>query len=262
MRLTKPTTNYSLLVMLALLLFSSCKSTKIVTDGTVNKDLTAKAAIKAHYQNATVFNMLSGKVKISLEKEDSSQTFGANLRMEKDKAIWLSSTPIPLVKAYITPDRVTFYNKLQNEYFDGNFSYLNKLLGAEIDFSMLQNVLLGEAIIDLRKGNYAVTAYNNNYRLLPKSMTKLFEMLFDLEPQRFKIAMQQLAQLSKKQVLKIAYNNYQKIDGQVLPSEVRIEVLREDETSTIALDFRNLELNKPLRFPYNIPNGYKEIILE
>ena len=129
-----------LYTVLALLVFS-CKSAKVVSDGEIDDRLSSKAVIKAHYQNQLNFNTLSGKVKIDYSDGDASQSFTVSLRMKKDEAIWMSA-PLGIVKAYITPDRVSFYNKLQNEYFDGDFSYLSDLLGTEVDFSIVQNLLL------------------------------------------------------------------------------------------------------------------------
>ena len=134
---------------------SSCKATKVVSGGAVDDRLSAKSVIKAHYQNETNFKTLNGKVKIGYSDGEYSQNVSVSLRMEKDKAIWMSA-PLGIVKAYITPDRVSFYNKLENEYFDGDFSYLSDLLGTEVDFSIVQNLLTGQAIVDLREEKYTI----------------------------------------------------------------------------------------------------------
>ena len=133
--------------------------------------------------------------------------------MEKDKAIWISA-PLGIVKAYITPDRVSFYNKLENEYFDGDFSYLSDLLGTEVDFSILQNLLTGQAIIDLRQGKYDIGISNESYRLTPEEQDVLYKTLFQVEPKNFKMALQQLSQPLEKRVLEIAYKNYQSLDNE------------------------------------------------
>ncbi len=247
-------------VLLLIVFAVSCKSTKVVTGGEVDSRLTSKAVIKAHYQNETVFKTLNGRVKIGYSDGESSQNVTVSLRMEKDKAIWLSA-PLGIVKAYITPDRVSFYNKLENEYFDGDFSYLSEILGTEVDFSILQNLLTGQAIIDLRKEKYNLSATTDTYELTPKLPGVLYKTLFKVEPKNFKIALQQLSQPQEKRLLEIAYKNYQLIDKEIFPNEIMIEAISKDETNTIELEYRNLELNGPVNFPYKIPNGFKEIEL-
>ncbi len=245
--------------IIALLIFS-CKSAKVISDGTVDSRLSSKAVIKSHYQQETDFKTLSGKIKIDYSDGEDSQSFTVSLRMEKDKAIWMSA-PLGIVKAYITPDRVSFYNKLENEYFDGDFSYLSELLGTDVDFSILQNLLLGQAIVDLRDEKYTISIMEDNYRLTPKNAGVLYKTLFQIEPKNFKMALQQLSQPLKKRLLEIRYSNYQLLDKRVLPNEIRVLAVQEDTENTIALEYRNLELNKTMSFPYKIPNGFKEIVL-
>jgi hypothetical protein len=249
--------NYALL---AVLIFS-CKGAKVVSDGSIDERLSAKSIIKSHDQNKTNFKTLRGKLKIDYANGDDAQSFAVSLRMEKDKGIWISA-PFGIVKAYVTPDRVSFYNKLQNEYFDGNFSYLSQLLGTEVDFNSVQNLLLGEAILDLKNDKYVVSTINNSYRLTPKTARTLFKVMFQIEPKNFKMATQQVSQPEKGRMLQIKYKNYQNVGPTVWPNEIFISALDGTTENTITLEYRNLELNQKLNFPYTIPNGYKEIVLE
>jgi len=154
-----------------------------------------------------------------------------------------------------------YYNKLQNEYFDGDFSYLSNLLGTEVDFEKVQNVLLGQAIFNLQEKRYAVAVREDNYQLKPKSSQALFKTLFEIEPKNFKMAAQQISQPEKDRILDIMYLNYQEIEGNVLPNKIFIKAKAEENTNKIDVSYRNIEFNKPLNFPYKIPKGYKEIVL-
>jgi hypothetical protein len=243
-----------------LMLISSCKSTKVVSGGSVDTRLSAKSIIKAHYQNETNFKTLNGRIKIGYSDGESSQNVSVSLRMEKNKAIWMSA-PLGIVKAYITPNRVSFYNKLENEFFDGDFSYLSDLLGTEVDFSILQNLLTGQAILDLRKEKYTVDIEEDSYRLIPKLQGVLYKTLFKIEPKNFKMAVQQLSQPLEKRLLEITYKNYQNIDKVVFPNEIKIKAIVDDDMNDIELEFRNIELNSHVNFPYKIPKGFKEIEL-
>ncbi|MDX1327841.1 MAG: DUF4292 domain-containing protein [Arenibacter sp.] len=247
------------LVMLSLL--ASCKSTSVVTDGTVDENVSAKSVIRNHYYNNLSFKTLSGRMKIEYQDGATSNSVNVSLRMEKDKAIWISA-PLGIVKAYITPNRVSFYNKLDNEYFDGDFSYLSQLLGTDLDFNKVQSLLLGEALFDLRDQKYTVDIANNNYQLKPKKSGDLFKTLFQIEPQNYRMATQQLSQPWNKRLLEIQYKNYQKVSHWILPNKIEILALDGDNSNNIRLEFRNMEFNRALNFPYSIPNGFKEIALK
>tara|TARA_R110000868_G_scaffold143741_3_gene362218 strand:+ start:9559 stop:10326 length:768 start_codon:yes stop_codon:yes gene_type:complete len=239
----------------------SCKSTKVITGGAINENLSSKAIIKGHYANELDFNTLSGKMKIDYQDKYASQSFSVSLRMEKDKAIWISAT-LGIVKAYITPQRVSFYNRLDNSYFDGDFTYLSNLLGTELDFKKIQNVLLGQAIFDLRKEKYDATIANDTYELKPKKALDLFKILFQIEPKHFRIGSQQIAQPEKGRLLDIAYKNYQEIEKKILPNEIGISATMDGNQSLIGIEYKNIEFNRKLKFPYTIPKGFKEIILD
>ena len=248
-------------VMIALLLtLGACKSTKSVTGGEVDSKLSAKNIINAHYSNQPKFKTLRGRVKIDYANGNDSQGVNVSLRMEKDKVIWMSA-PLGVVKAHITPNKVSFYNKLQNEYFDGDFSYLSELLGTELDFEKVQNLILGNAVLDLRKEKFNTEVYNGNYQLKPKNAQEFFKILFQLEPKNFKIASQEISQPEKARQLQARYT-YQDISGNVLPEDVKITAEEAGGLTTIDLNFRNLELNKPISFPYEVPRGYNKITLK
>lgn len=239
----------------------SCKSTRILSDGTANEKLSAKTVIKEHYDKAIDFKTLSGKMRIDYSDGEASQGVSVSFRMEKDKAIWMSA-PLGMVKAFITPKRVTFYNKLQNEYFDGDFSYLSKYLGTGLNFEQVQSLLLGQALFNLKEDRYDLAVINSKYRLKPKKPLELFKVLFEIEPKNFRIASQQLSQPLKKRLLQINYTDYQRIDKWILPQEIAVATIDGNQRNTIDIEYRNIEFNRPLNFPYKIPKGFKEIVLE
>ncbi len=249
-------------VFIGLLFFlgSSCKSAKIISDQKLDANLSAKTIIKNHYRNSVNFKTLSSKLRIEYSDGYSSQSLGVSLRMEKDKTIWLSA-PLGVVKALITPNRVTFYNKLENNYFDGSFEYLSQLLGTELDFTKVQNLLLGEALFDLRDDRYDVTLNTTSYELKPRTSYELFKTLFQIEPGTFKLASQQISQPQKKRLLEIRYKDYQQKNNKLMPNNVGIVAIDNDQRNVIDIEFRNVEFNGKISFPFKIPNGYEKIVL-
>ncbi|MCJ7465463.1 MAG: DUF4292 domain-containing protein [Maribacter sp.] len=248
----------ALCVVLTLLL--GCKTKKILAEGSLNANLSAKTVIRSHYQNSLDFKTLRGKMKIDYSDGESSQGLSLSVRIKKDSAIWMSA-PLGIVKVYITPQRVTFYNKLENEYFDGDFTYLSNLLGTDLDYGKIQNLLLGQAMFDMRLNKYDVSISGDNYVLKPKNTIELFKILFEIEPKNFKMASQILSQPLKRRLLDINYKNYQKINKWILPNQIFIVATEGTKRNTIEIEYRNMEFDEPVSFPYKIPNGFKEIVL-
>ena len=242
-------------------LMLSCKSAKIISDEGSMKSLPARTIIANHYDQQLEFKTLSGKVKIDYTEGSSRQSVAVSLRMKKDQAIWVSA-PLGVLKAYITPDRVSFYNKLQNEYFDGDFSYFSDLLGIEIDFYKIQNLLLGQAILDLRDMKYNAHSNGENYELSPKKGNDFIKTLFFIEPSNYRMAMQQLSQPEEKRLLEVRYKNYQEKDKHILPEEIGVMAIETMNRTFIDITYKNIEFDRDLNFPYRIPKGYDEIVVK
>ncbi len=243
------------------LVFNSCGAKKIIASGEASPRLSSKNIIKSHYENTLDFKTIRGRMKVDFDDGKTNQSFTLSLRMEKDKAIWVSAT-LSLVKALITPDRVTFYNKLDNTYFDGDFSYLSNIVGTPLDFQKVQNVLLGQAIFDLTSGQYDASVVNNTYRLEPEEQEALFQKIFFIEPGHFKIAQQKISQPQDNRELIIDYLDYQDIEKKVFPNTIQVDAIDDMKHTKITIEYKNITFDEKVSFPYAIPEGYEEIILE
>ncbi|HNQ27378.1 MAG TPA: DUF4292 domain-containing protein [Aquaticitalea sp.] len=239
-----------------------CKTSKSLT-GTapIKETITARQLIKENNKQAPDFKTLQAKVKIDYTEGKRSNGFSVTLRMEKDKAIWLNAT-LDLVRAYITPESVKYYSKLDNEYFDGDYSLLSKVLGIDLDFYKLQNLLLGEMIFAPVEDTYAVSFGETSYILSPKEQSASIEIFYLLNPSHFKLDSQQLYQSIKKRFLQVDYKLYQKVDREIIPENIHIVAVEDNSEVIIDLEYKSLKLNEQLRFPFKIPSGYKEIEIE
>ncbi|WP_426431820.1 DUF4292 domain-containing protein [Winogradskyella sp. HB-48] len=247
----------------AVLLFVlSCKSTKSVIDsGRASDKLSAKQVIKQHQKSDADFKTLQGKVKIDITQNQNEQGSTFNLRIEKDKVIWLSAK-LGLARMMITPEKVRFYNKLDNEYFDGDYKLLSDFAGVDLDFYKVQNILLGQAIFDLKDQQYTVSVNENSYALQPKDQNALLELFYLINPSHFKMDSLQLFQQLKKRILQVDYKSYQEVEKQILPKDIRIIAVEDSDEVAITMEFKSLTLNEDVRFPFNIPAGYKEIVIK
>ena len=252
----------SILTVLVLLFVFGCKSSKqIATTGELNTKLTSKQLIKEHNKKEPKFKTLQARVKVDYVQGDQEQSHTINLRMEKDKTIWLSAT-LGVVRAKITPTNVSFYNKLDNTYFDGDFSLISDLLGTELDFEKVQNILLGNALYNLKGEDYNTDVHEGSYVLSPKNQNQLFEIFYLLNPSHFKMDSQQLSQPLEKRMLEIDYRDYQEVDKQIVPQNVKVIALERDFETIITMEFKSVSLNSALNFPVRIPNGFQEIVIK
>lgn len=249
-------------IILLALIVVSCGSRRAAT-GIATKDAEASGIIEKHYADETDFETLTGKLRTVYENEERSQSVNLTFRMEKDKAIWLSASVLgfPVAKAYITPTNVSYYEKVGKTYFDGDFSYLSDILGTPLDFEKLQNLLLGQAIYDLRTEEYEFSETARGYQFLPSKEGDIKKM-FLLNPSNLKADAQQLAQEHENRSVTVTYSGYQEISGKLFPKDIKIVANEGGKSTNIDLTYRSLEINEELSFPFDIPTGYEEIAVE
>ena len=250
---------YIILSLLVFLVFN-CKSSRTISGGEANFKLSTKQLLKENSKQTPVFKTLQSKLKITYNQDGNEQSYTVNFRAKKDEMLWISAT-FSVVKALITPEKVSFYNKLDNTYFEGDYKYLSDLLGTELDFQKVQNLLLGEAIFSLNANTYDVSITEEAYILQPKNQRELFEIFFLLDPVRFKVKSQQISQPKEFRHLQIDYLTYQEVDKQTLPENIKIIAVEANKERNIELEFKSVTLNENLSFPYKIPSGFKEIKL-
>lgn len=227
------------------------------------KDLASAKIINSHYDTHFDFETLSARLKVKYKDPHTSQGLSVSLRMEKDKAIWMSASVlgISLAKALITPKRVQYYEKIDGTYFDGDFKLLSALLGTDLNFEQVQALLLGQPIYDLRNANYSAETLEQNYVVVPKQQQKLFELFFFLNPRQFTMQQQRLTQKIQDRQLTINYGDFKNQTIGLLPEHVTIRAQEGEKVTEIDIQYRSLDVNGEVSFPFSIPSGYKEIEL-
>lgn len=243
------------------LVLIGCKSTATLNSGEADLTLSKKEVLKAHHKFKPDFKTLQAKVRVVYTEGEKSQTHTVSLRMEKDKVIWINSA-LNLIRVMITPEKVQFYNKLDNTYFDGDFSYLSDLLGTELDYTKVENLLMGNAIFEIDKNDYNMTVFEEAYLFQPKEQLPLFELFYIINPAHFKLNSQQLQQVTEARFLQVDYLKYQIIDKQTFPEQLKIIALEADSETIIELELKSISLNESVRFPFKIPSGFDAIDLK
>jgi len=244
------------------LLLLGCKSVQNVrTSESFDAKMSVKQIVKNHTEFQSKFKTLQGRLKVELIRGDRSESHTLTLRMGYGNTIW-GNAFLNMVRVKITPDRVRFYNKLDNTYFDGDYALISQFLGTDLQFENLQNLLLGEAIFDLKSNGLKKIDHPNSYQITPKRPNALFDLLYLINPTSFKLDAQEISQSLKQNTLKIKYQSYQKATGLVLPENMTITAINASELTTLNLNLKSVNLDQPIRFPFSIPKGFKAIELK
>ena len=148
--------------------FQSCKSKKnltkfppaaaVVEQNTSSQkvELKKKSDINAKYfaiKNAA-FQPEFFSAKASLDYNDTelplSFLMNVNVKIEKDKRIWLSASVMLLgemARVMFTPDSIRILDKYNKKYISKDYSYLKKFASVDFNYSFVQNLIWGNVIL-------------------------------------------------------------------------------------------------------------------
>lgn len=252
--------------LLLFLLSVSCLSNRTVVSNSAKelKALSSKKIVKNHQQGLADFKTLDARLKVEYIDNknkglENKQSLTIRLRMKKDSLIWIKGTKVVnAFRANITPKSFSFYSAISKEYFTGDYRFLKDLLGVEVSFDQLQNLFLGQSIINLEKGKYDSEVEDSTYKLTPQKQQALYNIFLFFNPNNFKIK-QQVIEGNGSKKLRINYPDYSLVGDKLYPNRIDI-VASENKTYTkILMDVKSVEFDVPLSTPYRIPSTYKEL---
>lgn len=245
-----------------ILLMSSCGTRKIrTTPGVALVALSPRVIIKEHLEINRAFNSLSGRMKIEFKDENKSTLVPASFRMIKDQGIWVSAF-FGLAKALITPTEVSFYSASNKLFFKGSFEQLSAYVGTELTYDLLQRFLLGYAAVELKAQRSSWLVTDNYYRYAIEDKKDRYKLHIDIEPNSYQLKNTIISEGSGLGSINIEYLDYQNIDGVSIPQHLKLSAQGAQFNSSLDIEYRNVSLNRQLRFPYKIPAGYKELKLQ
>ena len=164
--------------------------------------------------------------------------------------------------AYNQEEKWSSTRRYQKRHFEGNFDLISEWLGTDFDFMKVQSLFLGESLLNLERDKYVSSVVNNQYELQPKRRNPMFDIYFYLDPTTFKISKEELRQPEKDQNLTILYREFDKISESLFPKGFLITAVGQQKRTVIDVIYKSVQFDVPLKFPFQMPEGYRNIELE
>ena len=144
----------------------SCHTTKKVQTGVIKKQNVTEL-LSILDKNQIKYQNFAASAQITITQPDETRTINAKIRLKKDSVIWLSASLFGIegARAILTPDSVKILNRLEQTYIAAPFSYFQKKYNVPLNFSSLQNILVGN-VPDLNVAGFRATQDTLNYLLI------------------------------------------------------------------------------------------------
>lgn len=255
---------------------ASCKTTR----STLKKPIKEKDFDYLYakmLENQFQFEYLSANFNISYQEEKNKTDLKGQLRIKNDSIAWIAFSPalgIQAARVALTNDSIKFINRLSKKYFEGKYSLLDSILNTTIDYSILQSMMVGNDITHYDVKKYKASIDGGIYRITIQERKKIKQYLRSgdvdsrvlvqniwLDPENFRIKKVDLKELNDgdNKKLDVVYEDYMQVGDQLFPKKITITVSSQ-KTIVIDVEFSKVDLNKPLSFPFKIPNKYTNLL--
>lgn len=225
--------------------------------------------------NEFKFNTLDAKLDVEAAIDSSLNSFNVSLRIKKDSVIWMSISKVGIeaARVLITKDSVRFINRVNNQYFRGDYAYISKLLNSQLDYEILQSLLVGNSVSfydedEKLKANISDCHYllgTIRKHKLKKVMEKGKELKepaqsIYLNPDTYKIFRILFYDFDLNRTFDADFSDFIKIDStQLFPTKINYSIKAQKNIS-INVIYKRQKINEELSFSFKKPDGYEEII--
>ena len=254
------------------LLISSCNSTKKAEKKT-SKVYAVDSVFRTMQAHQFQYDWFQGKFSAEYKAGDKKQSFSGQFRIRKDSVIWISIYAVMNIEVFrviVTQDSIFMLNRLKKSYYHRNIGFLNEQLGTDIDFDILQSLLIGTDFSYYENTNFTLDISGDRYKLSTISRQKLkryiktqedMEMVLVqnmwIDKADFKIHKQSVRLVKNPNKKVVAnYSDFQDVDNQVFPFNTNFKLVGK-KVINLNVKYKSVIINKPLTFPFKIPKKYK-----
>jgi len=263
-----------IILSLFIIALASCRPTKKIQTAINKKDTTAVVSINNHaaedslkYISETLqgiranhidFQTFNAKVNVDyVDADDRNYNVNANLRMYKDSVIWVSVNAIfgiEALRALITKDSVKILDKQHKVYTARSIKYLQEVSALPLDLSSLQDLLIGNPVFI----DSVVTYANDNAVISLLSIGSAFKNLVTINASNNTLIHSKLddVDITRSRTADLGYDDYETKKGKLFSTKRRISIAEKNKLD-ISLNFKQVEFNEEVNFPFSIPKNYK-----
>lgn len=228
------------------------------------QEINLQKEIDAIKINEIQFVNFSSTSKFRYKTAKETQNAQINFRIKRDSLIWfsISGFGIEAVRGIVTQDSLIAIDKLHREYYKFDFKSLSQSFNFELNFQILQSLVLGNLPLKKRGKNKFVKKENDYYLIRQEEG----EVQLDNYIGENNRKLRRLLVTSNKNVeskMQMNFNDFQMIQNHIFPFEslITVDYKSKSDNNTyetvVELSHKKVEFDNPnLNFPFVIPPKY------
>lgn len=273
--------------------FSGCKQAEKITGPKRIKHYSVGKVIKMTNENSLKYETLSvKKVVASLTNEGKTTSVRGSYKIRRDSIIqiYAQKLSIPIGKMEVNTDSFKIVYFLDQELFVGKNNYLSKLLGMDVDFSVLQTLLSNkmfsfrqdpkdkdfkEFSCDIEDNMYKISSsrdrklrkLNKNDEQLERYRNRMDEghiikQDIYIDPDSFVVKRMVFKDLDNNKGIKLEFANYEKVMNQWFPALIKMQLTGVEKPVELSVELSKISINDETNFGFSISPKYKRKLIE
>lgn len=225
-------------------------------------------------QNPTLWKnqhaWISYQMKVSVKTEEEDLAFQCFFVNRTDSLIYLNlhKSGIELMRVVLTPDSVILVNKLQKEYYRGNYQLFKAIFNIPLTFTMIQSILNGTDFTEC-EGRFSTVAEEQQIKYIwPQRQCGTMAVMQEITADKNGLLLRNdLTELASGREVLLTYNNPRIEEVNFTPEAAEAQMkpfaLFDGFTLTIAseevtlkADISKLKVNVPGPTSIKIPDSF------
>jgi hypothetical protein len=235
------------------------------------------SAVSRMEESAVRFTTLSMNAEITIKIDETNNSVSGMIRIRKDSMIWISARKLgfEIGRLMLSRDSVWVLDRINSRYFAGDYSYFRQQFNLEVDYNLVEAMLLANPLDNWSAGpvqvgcddpSWCSILYPERYRInqgsdavaRPEGSTVMEEHI-TLSKSNGRILTHRIGVKGEQRSIAATYEKYNTVQKQLFPSLTRMEIDNRGATTILIFNADNPTLNQPETFPFKIPASYQKM---
>ena len=257
-----------LLIAVIAMLFQSCGPIREVVIPDIDEEVSVSNALAEMEANKTEFSFFSTRFSGQASFNGDTWDVSGTIRIRKDSAIYVSVSPflgIEIARMIITPEEVRFLNRLEGLYFIGGMDFVNGMLNTNLDYYMLQALLVGNDFDHYDSENFSASVDDGRYLLQNRDRRRVsqsygshsFQQNLWLDVESYRITENLVYEPEVPRSLRARYGSFGTVEEQKVPEGLTLRLTDRGNRADLDLRYSRITLDDPQPMHFSIPDRYR-----
>jgi len=264
-------TRFRLPFLLLLMALASCSALHEVVTPEVDEEAVAVSeTLSAMQEKQASFDYFASRFAGTATVNDTHYDVSGTIRIKKDSAIYLSLSPflgIEMARVLITPEEVLFLNRLEGTYYQGDMERLNRMFNTNLDFHMLQAILVGNDFAHFTSDRFSVSRDKDRlllrnperYPITGAALGLPFQQNIWLDQDSYLIRENLVYEPRTQRSIRARYDRYNQVGQQDVPGEVTLVMTDPGNRVELSMRYTRTTIDEPQPMEINIPERYRRM---